>query len=983
MLDALVIARREEALATAEQALETSLLVNANQAEIERRKTIIQQLKDEIALKRGLSTAGVSQAANRDAAKALTEVEREAQRAADQLEQSITDALLRGFENGKGIAENFRDVLQSTFKSLVLRPGIEAVVKGAGSLLPGGQAATPGSAPGGGNASLAAASSYLVALDAAANKQYATAIGTAAGQAIGGPIGASVGNFIGSLVDKFARGSAGSPGTGSVVSDVGGSLGTRRDDDSTFARNLNSGVDSALRAIVQASTSAIESLTGRATDATAKFGADGKSASSGQFILSQAGVITGFVGAQAPTSTTGGGDFSRFASDPGQGLEQFAAEVARVTREALAAADLPQFARDQIAALGEDANLDELAQVAEQIKKTTEAIGTLQAAFLPLGGVFAQIAGLSDDAFLSLSETAGGFEALQQSISTYYTEFFSDAERQAKELERLTTEFGGLGLSVPSTREAFRSLVEAQDLSTEAGQKQFSSLISLSDAFAQLVPATQALAEASDESAQAIARAAEAAAEAGRRSLESLTTNRGQLEIDALRARGNTAGASALDRTTQLAGLTAGVTDTDRAAIIALFDYNASLREQIAALDAAAAAAENFAAERTGLEVRLLQAQGDTATLRQRELDALAPGNREIQLRIFALEDEAAAVQSAAAASAAAAAEATRVAQERSGLEGQLFQALGDTTALRQRERAALDESNRGLFDQIKALEDQQTAAAQASQAMTALNGTLTTLTRTRFDLENQLLTAQGRGPEVAARNRERDIAELTAGLGVGDSERVIAAYDLNEALRQQIEATNALAQAQAAGARAAEAQRQAFQSAADAIFAEAAKLRGLNVTNASGSFAEQQAQFAITSAPARSGDQRAAELLPSLSQSLLALAESQAGSNFEIERLRAQIAASLDTTGRTLGSRFGLQVPTAAPVNVQPLNPLNSPGSSALLDEVSALREQSQAQREESRAQALALTQLQAEQNKVFRRWEIDGLPATRSEAV
>jgi phage-related minor tail protein len=979
VLDALVITRREDALAIAEQALFTSQLNNASAAELQSRAAIVQSLKDEIALRKGITQATANNEATAAAKKAADDSASEFKRASEQIQQSITDALIRGFESGKGAAENFRDVVQNLFKTLVLRPGIEAVVKGAGV---GG----PGQTLGGVN--VAAAATYLVALDAASNKQFGTAIGTAVGQAVGGPVGAAIGNTIGSLVDRLGRGSAGSPGSGSVVSDVGGSLGTRRDDDSTFARNLNSDIDAALRAIVQASTSAIESLTGVATDATAKFGADGKTASSGQFILSQAGVVTGFVGAQAPTSTTGGGDFTRFASDPGQGLEQFAAEVARVTREALEAANLPQFARDQIAALGADANLEELAQVAETIKKTTEAITTIQDAFESLGGVFGVIAGLSDDTFLALSEAAGGFDSLQASLTSYYSEFFTDAERQANELRRLTAAFGELGLAVPTTREGFRALVtQAQDDTTEAGARQLGALLALSGAFAELVPATEQLSNAAEQTSEAIARAAETAREAGRRAIEGLTTDRTQLEIDALRARGDTAGASALQRSSSLSGLTAGVNDTDRAAIVALFDYNEALRQQIAALDAAAEAAQRVTDERVSLEVRLLQAQGDTATLRQREIDALDPSNRAILSRIFALEDEAAATQRASAAAAESAAQQNRIASERGALELQLLQLQGDITGIRQRERSALDESNRALFDQITALQDQQAAAeesaaasAQAATAMESLNGKLQNLASTRFDLENQLLSAQGRGGEVNARNRERDLAELTAGLSQTDAERVIAAYDLNEALRQQIEAQNALTQAQQAGFRAADALRESFQEAANSIFDEAARLRGLNFSGGS-NFVQAQAQFAVTSAQARAGDLNAAKQLPGLSQALVTLAESQAGSTFELERLRAQIASSLDLTGRTLGARVGLSVPTIAQVEIQPPRALNSAGTdaagtAALVDEIKALRE-------ENRAQAASLAQLQNEQNKIFKRWEIDGLPSARTEAA
>lgn len=46
----------------------------------------------------------------------------------DSINQSLTDALLRGFESGKDFAENFKDTLKNMFSTLVLRPVISAVL---------------------------------------------------------------------------------------------------------------------------------------------------------------------------------------------------------------------------------------------------------------------------------------------------------------------------------------------------------------------------------------------------------------------------------------------------------------------------------------------------------------------------------------------------------------------------------------------------------------------------------------------------------------------------------------------------------------------------------------------------------------------------------------------------------------------------------------------------------------------------------------
>lgn len=63
--------------------------------------------------------------ANNAASKAVLD---EWQRTTDSINNSLTDALLRGFESGKGFAENFRDTLKNMFSTLVLRPVISAAL---------------------------------------------------------------------------------------------------------------------------------------------------------------------------------------------------------------------------------------------------------------------------------------------------------------------------------------------------------------------------------------------------------------------------------------------------------------------------------------------------------------------------------------------------------------------------------------------------------------------------------------------------------------------------------------------------------------------------------------------------------------------------------------------------------------------------------------------------------------------------------------
>jgi hypothetical protein len=128
--------------------------------------------------------------------------------------------------------------------------------------------------------------------------------------------------------------------------------------------------------------------------------------------------------------------------------------------------------------------------------------------------------------------------------------------------------------------------------------------------------------------------------------------------------------------------------------------------------------------ERGQLILAGLQARGDEVKLRKLELATISPANRALQLRVWAIEDEAEASERARAAEARFQAFRERVLGERSGLEERLLQLTGNTERLRERELEALDPSNRALLLRINAIEDEkaanEAAASAASQAAAA-----------------------------------------------------------------------------------------------------------------------------------------------------------------------------------------------------------------------------------------------------------------------
>lgn len=294
----------------------------------------------------------------------------------------------------------------------------------------------------------------------------------------------------------------------------------------------------------------------------------------------------------------------------------------------------------------------------------------------------------------NIAELSGGMDKLTENMQTYYEEFFSEEERAANQMKLLSAEMKNLGYDiVPGSREGFRNLVEAIDLTTESGQKQFAGLMSLSEVFADLIPATESLVEA-------------------QRSAKDIAQERANLERQLLQLQGDTATMRAQD----LSALDAS-NQALQQQIWALQDQAAATREAETAARALEQAQKAVANERYNLETQLLQAQGDTVMLRARELEKLDESNRAIQLQVWALEDLAAANNLAQQSANELAQKHTKVASERYGLETQLLQVQGKTDEIRARELMQLDESNRALQLQVWALEDQKAAAELAAQA--------------------------------------------------------------------------------------------------------------------------------------------------------------------------------------------------------------------------------------------------------------------------
>lgn len=460
--------------------------------------------------------------------------------------------------------------------------------------------------------------------------------------------------------------------------------------------------------------------------------------------------------------------------------------------------------------------LETLIRVASSVEAVTSWFDTLGYS----------LTGLNIDRAMGLVDLFGDLDTLNSSLSDYYSEFYSESEKTAKATQQMTKVLGDLGIAMPTTRLQFR--LEIEKALADGNDELAATLLKLSPAIASIIPALQETGRSAEDIASSIA---------------DMQTTLKELNIDLLNAQGRTEEAKAAFRALSTEGMTP--------AEIATWDAIQAMKAQIEATNALAQAEQKRTNEALTLQGRIDQLQGNTAAIRERELAALDPANRQLQLFIYSLEDLAKAEADAKAAADAKAQAEKAIAQENYGLQTELLTLQGNTAELRKRELALLDPSNRALKQEI-------------------------------YDLQDK----------IAADKAAADAAD--------------------EKARAEKEAADAATRAAEEQIQAAEQLKQAWQSITDTIYEEVARIRGLAGTDKA-NLANAQSNFDIATAKARAGDQEAAKMLPELSKTLLDLAGKQAVSLVALRRIQLQTAASLEQTANGFASSYGLTVPAFA----------------------------------------------------------------------
>lgn len=151
----------------------------------------------------------------------------------------------------------------------------------------------------------------------------------------------------------------------------------------------------------------------------------------------------------------------------------------------MATAAFPLIAQFQKVGEGAFETLVRVASTVEQVSTSLDLLGT-------------STRNLGVGAKLGLADQFDSVSALNDAATAYFQAFYTSEEQAAAKTAQMGKVFASLGLAVPATLTAFRQLVEAQDLTSAAGQATYATLLKLAPAFADLQQSLQGAKSAAD-----------------------------------------------------------------------------------------------------------------------------------------------------------------------------------------------------------------------------------------------------------------------------------------------------------------------------------------------------------------------------------------------------------------------------------------------------------------------------------------------------
>lgn len=453
-----------------------------------------------------------------EAQKRQKELADEAAKASESINQSLTDALLRGFESGKGFAKNFRDTLVNMFRTLVLQPiisflidssGITKLLGSVGTLLTSGGAS---SASGNGTASFSNVFGGLKDIISAGNGSIVSSIQdlgvflSTGNGGLGDTLGGFIGQYSAQIADvlpyagafmqllggdvKGAAFTAAGTAIGSIWGPIGGAIGGA-------LGSLVGGLFGGEKIPRFSSQSVTKYSNGQYTTASGTPMYDALGATAQTTGLNEAFIktllplmgaygINDQINAQTRVVQKRKNSYAEFWSSGGgtsyAGV-QGDAETTQKTFEQLV---------DKVLSLGV-AKYIKTSSLPEGVKKffdgltkkedVADAINTLvslKAQLKDLPDIFDAVRNAINTT--AYDTTIAQLKAQFQATQTFVNLFYSDTEKFNIFTKQLTTQLSSLNETLPTSRDEYRALVESINVVDSASRDQYNGLIALAPA---------------------------------------------------------------------------------------------------------------------------------------------------------------------------------------------------------------------------------------------------------------------------------------------------------------------------------------------------------------------------------------------------------------------------------------------------------------------------------------------------------------------
>lgn len=169
----------------------------------------------------------------------------------------------------------------------------------------------------------------------------------------------------------------------------------------------------------------------------------------------------------------------------GEAMEQFSDDImGEYLAKAIVGSNLPEYFRKQFEPLAADRKVT-AEQVAETLSEIFARFDGVNAALEIVNMTALELTDSGMRASDALIAMSGGLESLVASTSVYYDNFFSAEEKITDTIDSITRAFENANIPLADSREAYRAMVEDIDVTTEAGQQMFATMMGLAGQAAQ------------------------------------------------------------------------------------------------------------------------------------------------------------------------------------------------------------------------------------------------------------------------------------------------------------------------------------------------------------------------------------------------------------------------------------------------------------------------------------------------------------------